>query len=104
MQRWEVNKNLPVHRVGLGDKAPVFAFRAEIEDWLRAQPEEPLAPATTPSRPKRVCLDRVALERQRLLRLAMSNLIADQTRKRRELQSTLKQTEARMRPLWHQAS
>ena len=37
-QRWESNKNLPIHRVDVGDKAPVFAFLAEIQDWLRAQP------------------------------------------------------------------
>lgn len=103
-QRWEANNNLPVHRVGDGDKAPVFAFRAEIEDWLRAQPIE-LPPAPTPrSRYARLCLDRVALKRQRELRVAMSNLIAVQTEKRTELRRTLKETEARIRPLYRWAS
>ena len=103
-QRWERQKNLPVHRVGVGDKAPVFAFCAEIEDWLRAQPlRVPSAPTPTP-RHARVCLDRVALNRQRELRAAMSNLVAVQTHKRTELRRTLKETEARMRPLYQRAA
>jgi hypothetical protein len=34
VQRWE-NDDLPIRRVGIGKRAPVFAFTVEIEKWLR---------------------------------------------------------------------
>jgi hypothetical protein len=34
VQRWELEKDLPVHRIGEGRKAPVFAFEAELRAWL----------------------------------------------------------------------
>jgi hypothetical protein len=34
-QRWEQTLGLPVHRIGGGKRAPVFAFKHEIDAWLR---------------------------------------------------------------------
>jgi hypothetical protein len=36
-QRWECNSKLPVHRIGNGPKAPVFAFGEELDAWLEQQ-------------------------------------------------------------------
>jgi hypothetical protein len=36
-QRWERNSKLPVHRIGNGPKAPVFAFGEELDAWLEQQ-------------------------------------------------------------------
>jgi hypothetical protein len=33
-QRWERSLGLPVHRVGSGKRAPVFAFESELDGWL----------------------------------------------------------------------
>ncbi len=41
VSRWEKEKNLPVHRVPGGKRQAVFAFRNEIDAWLRTQPSEP---------------------------------------------------------------
>lgn len=35
VQRWENNLGLPVHRIGTGNRPPVFAFEHEIDSWLR---------------------------------------------------------------------
>jgi hypothetical protein len=35
VQRWEAEKHLPVHRIGEGKKAPVFAFEEEVRTWMR---------------------------------------------------------------------
>jgi hypothetical protein len=34
VQRWEREFELPVHRIGNGNRSPVFAFTAEIQLWL----------------------------------------------------------------------
>ena len=34
VQRWQKSEELPVHRIGSGRRAPVFAFVAEIDLWL----------------------------------------------------------------------
>lgn len=34
VQRWERDLKLPVHRIGQGNRSPVFAFTAEINLWL----------------------------------------------------------------------
>lgn len=34
VQRWQKSEELPVHRIGSGRRAPVFAFPAEIDLWL----------------------------------------------------------------------
>jgi hypothetical protein len=35
VQRWEQMLALPVHRIGVGNRAPVFAFKNEIDNWLQ---------------------------------------------------------------------
>jgi hypothetical protein len=35
VQRWERALGLPVHRIRSGNRAPVFAFGNELEQWLR---------------------------------------------------------------------
>jgi hypothetical protein len=35
VQRWERTLGLPVHRIRSGNRAPVFAFDHELEQWLR---------------------------------------------------------------------
>lgn len=39
VQRWEAELRLPVHRVG-SERGSVFAFRAELDNWLRVQGAE----------------------------------------------------------------
>lgn len=91
-QRWELQKSLPVRRVGRGNKAPVFAFRTEIHDWLRAQTTQgAIRHVERSGIPARVHLNQVALERQRELRLRMCRLIAAQIQKRAEVKETLRQ-------------
>jgi hypothetical protein len=36
VRRWEAERGLPIHRVPGGGRAVVFAFRGEIQNWLRA--------------------------------------------------------------------
>ncbi len=36
VQRWEEEFHLPVHRVGTGRRAPVFALEHELRAWLQA--------------------------------------------------------------------
>jgi hypothetical protein len=40
VQRWEQKLNLPVHKLGSGGGAPVFAFKDELHSWLRARAED----------------------------------------------------------------
>lgn len=76
-QRWERSHGLPVHRVGTGRKAPVIAFAAELQDWLRATPV--VAGGVTVRRTtRRVALDRAAIARQRKLRMEMQSLLRTQ--------------------------
>jgi len=44
VQRWEVSEGLPVHRIGIGNRAPVFAFANEIDLWLHKKYGEPRRP------------------------------------------------------------
>ncbi len=34
-QRWEQELHLPIHRVGTGRRAPVFALEHEVQSWLQ---------------------------------------------------------------------
>jgi hypothetical protein len=36
IQRWERTLGLPIRRVGTGPRCPVFAFKDELDDWLRS--------------------------------------------------------------------
>ena len=40
VQRWEQKLNLPVHKLGSGGGAPVFAFKDELHSWLRAKADD----------------------------------------------------------------
>jgi hypothetical protein len=35
VQRWEQQRKLPIHRIGAGPKAPVFAFEGELRTYRR---------------------------------------------------------------------
>jgi hypothetical protein len=39
VQRWERKLGLPVRRVGTGSRCPVFAFKDELDGWLRSNTE-----------------------------------------------------------------
>jgi hypothetical protein len=94
VQRWESELRLPVHRMGKSDRSPVFAFRAEVDGWLRTQAgSQPHAPeaGTNSERFDRVCiLDRSSrltsttlqlIEKQR----AQTLLIAEQVNRMADL-------------------
>lgn len=49
VQRWELEKRLPVNRIGTGPKSPVFAYKSEIDIWLRHFKSEPQAEQPQPS-------------------------------------------------------
>jgi len=36
VQRWERDLKLPVRRIGKGPRSPVFAFKGELDRWLRS--------------------------------------------------------------------
>jgi hypothetical protein len=40
VQRWEREQHLPVHRIGLGSRAPVFAYEAELRVWQQSFRED----------------------------------------------------------------
>jgi len=35
LQRWAIDADLPIRRLGAGSRAPVFAFAHEMDQWLR---------------------------------------------------------------------
>ena len=35
VQRWHLGLGLPVHKLGKSLRSPVFAYRAEVEDWMQ---------------------------------------------------------------------
>jgi TolB-like protein len=39
VQRWERTKGLPVHRHGHGKNGSVYAFKSDLDRWLRYEPE-----------------------------------------------------------------
>lgn len=51
VQRWHMSLNMPVHRIGNGPRSPVFAFKSELQTWLRqCQSQDPFpSNATLPS-------------------------------------------------------
>ncbi len=50
-QRYEKLRDLPVHRVPGGQRSTVFAYRDEIEEWLKREKLPPLTGATEVQRP-----------------------------------------------------
>lgn len=62
VKRWEATRGLPIHRVPGEARAPVFAYPAELSDWLKSRgPSGPIetsplampAPAAPDPRPRR---------------------------------------------------
>jgi hypothetical protein len=49
VRRWEKERSLPVHRVPGGGRAAVYAFRAEIDSWLRNSANNPRSNGGSPS-------------------------------------------------------
>jgi hypothetical protein len=49
VRRWEKERSLPVHRVPGGGRTAVYAFRAEIDAWLRNSPDGPRSNGGSPS-------------------------------------------------------
>ena len=47
VQRWERTLGLPVRRVGKGRRSPVFAFKDELQDWMRNQGDASLSKGPT---------------------------------------------------------
>ena len=45
VQRWEEDLGLPVRRPRGKDRSAVFAFPAEIDEWLRERPSRPAKPS-----------------------------------------------------------
>lgn len=58
--RWEKERGLPVHRVpGSGARQPVFAYRTELDEWLKrgneeSEATEPIAPDVSGQVPSKV--------------------------------------------------
>src|SRR5580658_6496795 len=36
VKRWEMDRGLPIHRVPGGGRASVYAFRTELNEWLKS--------------------------------------------------------------------
>ncbi len=49
VKRWERERGLPVHRVPGGERGSVFAYPAELADWLRGKAQELEADDSAPS-------------------------------------------------------
>jgi hypothetical protein len=48
--RWEKERGLPVHRPEGGSKSRVYAYKDELETWLKGNTALPLSPSAHPSR------------------------------------------------------
>src|SRR5579863_2033178 len=55
VKRWERDRALPIHRVPGGGRATVYAFRAELDEWLKssnaADADEPAPEDVLPETP-----------------------------------------------------
>jgi len=108
VQRWEADLQLPVHRIGTGDRSPVFAFKAELDNWMRAQAREQRFPGAAGPGLKtpvhigtRTTLDRSARLTSEALNLlqkqqAQTKLLAQQVRRMAHLLPTI--GKLRLRP------
>jgi len=67
-QRWERNSKLPVHRIGNGPKAPVFAFGNELDAWLEWQAMRSVISTEGNNSRSSTCLDFTNAKVDRLLR------------------------------------
>jgi hypothetical protein len=77
VQRWEQELQLPVHRIGVGNRSPVFAFEHELRFWLHATNPGNGYPAPTVASEARatrgVQISRSVKLAQRLLSAAQEN-------------------------------
>jgi predicted HicB family RNase H-like nuclease len=94
VQRWEKKNQLPVHRVGVGDKAPVFAFPVELQSWLRRIGSIEIEHYSEPCA-KAVATDKQELERQRNLRRDLHQLLHEHRKKIAALQRTVEEMNKR---------
>jgi hypothetical protein len=77
VQRWEHELSLPVHRFDNNERGPVFAFKGELDTWLRRQAGQPMwGPRVAPDAAKSnlvvnnfAILDRSALLASKALQL-----------------------------------
>lgn len=89
VQRWERDLSLPVHRIGKGDRRPVYATTNEVTFWLSTVGEVS-HPANLKPPAEIHYLGKPAIEATRNLRLQMrtlrENLAESKLRQHRELQ------------------
>lgn len=60
VRRWEAERSLPVHRIPGGQRGGVYAYVAELEDWLTRAEESPEPPTTQPTSPAPLAIASVA--------------------------------------------
>ena len=65
--RWEEREGLPVHRHRHGRRATVFAFKSEIDSWLKSRSTDPARPPLPPKAP--------VWNRQTVLRIAVATVM-----------------------------
>lgn len=103
VQRWERELKLPVHRIGQGKRAPVFANTSEVKFWMSTSGynrEEDVTPAPKSTAPSR---NRAIENSRRLLTMAskLSQQLADnsvrQRRQAEQLQARILEIRSRMK-------
>ena len=50
VKRWEVERGLPIHRVPGSGRASVYAYTAELDEWLRSSQSSDLEAAARRTR------------------------------------------------------
>lgn len=103
VQRWERELNLPVHRIGQGKRAPVFANISELRFWMSTSGynrQDAVAPATKSTSSSRS----TAIENSRRLMITARELtqqLADssvrQRRQAERLQARIIEIRSRMK-------
>jgi len=84
VQRWERELQLPVHRIGVGSRSPVFAFEHEVRSWLhttspgKGYPAPVVTPAARGARPSVVSRS-----------IELTNRLASATQENRRLMNQL---------------
>src|SRR5215469_12258571 len=66
VQRWEKNLGLPVHRLGTGPRAPVIAFKNEIDAWFKTS-ASPSLEQLVPGEPRDTLITQLNAEKIRAL-------------------------------------
>jgi hypothetical protein len=103
VQRWERELQLPVHRIGKGNRAPVFANVAELRFWMSTSGynrQEAVMPAPKSSPPSR---NKAIENSRRLMTVAnkLSHQLAEnsvrQRRQAEQLQARILEMRSRMK-------